>query len=233
MIAKQNIVQSLNSAVEGFIYVLKTQRNMRLHFLIATFIIILGIYFKMPKVELMVLIGSLMLLLTLEMINTSIELTVDLIKDAYHPIARIIKDVTAGAVLLAALNAAVVIYVFFAKEFAFHVEDGITKITHSPWHLTFIALLIVIFTVIVGKVVSRKGTPFRGGMPSGHAAVAFSLWTVIIFSTQNGLIALLSFVMASLIARHRLKDNVHTLWEVIAGALLGILITALVFQFFI
>ena len=52
--AKQNLVQSMNSAVEGFIYVLKTQRNMRVHFLIAMFVLILGIYFNLTKNELLI-----------------------------------------------------------------------------------------------------------------------------------------------------------------------------------
>lgn len=228
--AKQNIVKSLNSAAEGFIYVIKTQRNMRLHFLLATFIVILGIYFNISKTELIMLIGSLTFVLVLEMVNTSVELTVDLIKDVYHPIVRIIKDVTAGAVLLAAMNAATVVYIIFSKRFAFHIEDGVNKIIHSPWHLTFITFILVMLAVVFIKVFFHKGTPFRGGMPSGHAAFSFSLWTIIIFSTKNGLIAFLSFVMAFLIARQRLQDDIHTIWEVIAGALLGVLITALVFQ---
>lgn len=228
--ARQNMIQSLNSATEGFIHVIKTQRNMRFHFLLATFIIVLGIYFNIPKTELIVLMGSLIFVLALEMVNTSVELTVDLIKNVYHPTVRIIKDVTAGAVLLAAINAATVVYMIFSKRFAFHIEDGVNKITHSSWHLTFIAFILVILVVVFVKVLFHKGTPFRGGIPSGHAAFAFSLWTIIIFSTKNGLIAFLSFVMAFLIARQRLNDNIHTVWEVIAGALLGIFITALVFQ---
>jgi len=230
---KQNVVQSLNSAVEGLIYVLKTQRNMRLHFLLATFVLVLGIYFNIPRPELLILLASLVLVLLLEMVNTAIELIVDIVKEAYHPIARIIKDVTAGAVLLAGLNALVVGYVVFSKHFSFYVEDIAWNITHSSWHLTFIALLLVVSCVLIGKALFHKGTPFRGGMPSGHAAFAFSLWTIIIFSTQNGLIALICFVMAFLIARHRLTDNIHSVWEVIAGALLGIFVTALVFQLLI
>jgi len=228
--AQHKLVESLNRAVEGFIYVLKTQRSMRIHFLFATLVLTLGLYLNLPKAELLLLLGAIALVLVLEMFNTAIELTVDLIKNAYHPLARIIKDVTAGAVFLAALNAAVVGYVVFSRRLGIHVADGITRIAHSPWYVTFIALLAVLFIVLIGKVFFHKGTPFRGGMPSGHAAFAFSIWTIIVFSTGNALVMFLSFVLAFLIARHRMKDNIHTLWEVLAGALLGILATALVFQ---
>jgi len=227
---KHTLVESLNSAVEGFIYVLKTQRNMRLHFLIATLVLVLGIYFDLTKLELLILMGAITIVLVMEMVNTAVELTVDLIKNLYHPLARIIKDVSAGAVFLSAVNAVAAGYVIFARHFAMYTEEGIHKITQSPWHLTFITLILVFFAVLTGKVFLHKGTPFRGGMPSGHSAFAFSIWTIIVFSTRNSLIVILAFVMAFLIARHRIKVGVHNAWEVVAGSVLGILVTTLVFQ---
>ena len=227
---KQTLVQSLNSAVEGCIYVIKRERNMRIHFLFAILILVTGIYFDLPKEELLLLVGSLMLVLVLEMINTAVEVAIDLIEESYHPVARTVKNITAGAVFLSALNALAVFYVVFSQRFGLHMEDVIRKVTRSPWHLTFIALLLVLFLVVAGKIFLHKGTPFKGGMPSGHAAFAFSVWTIIAFSTENGLIVGLSFIMAFLIARHRVKDKVHTIWEIFAGSLLGVLITSLVFQ---
>ena len=227
---QQKLFESLNSAVEGFIYVVRTQRNMRLHFLIAILVLVAGIYFNLPKTDLLLVLGVIMLVLVLEMVNTAIELITDLIKNTYHPLARIIKDTTAGAVFLAALNAVVVGYVVFSRCFSSYTEGGVSKIIHSPWHITFIAFLVVMLLAIAGKVIFQRGTPFRGGMPSGHAAFAFSIWTIIVFSTRSSLIIMLSFIMAFLIARHRLKDDIHTLWEVLAGSLLGILATACVFQ---
>ena len=230
---KQNITKSLNSAVEGFIYVLRTQRNMRVHFLVATLVLIFGIYLNLPKDELLLLLGAISLVLVVEMINTAVELTINLVESAYHPLARIIKDVTAGAVFLSAINAIVAGYVIFSRRFTLYTTAGIAKIMRSPWHFTFIVLVVLLFIVMCGKVFFQKGTPFRGGMPSGHSAFAFSMWAVIAFSTGKPLIILLSFVMAFLIARHRLTDGVHSLWEIIAGAALGILVTTLAFQLLI
>lgn len=227
---RQTLIESLNSAAEGFVYVLRTQRNMRLHFLFATLVLVLGIYLELPKMELLLLLGAITLVLVLEMVNTAMELTIDLVKSAYHPLARIIKDIAAGAVFLSAMNALIVGYVIFSRRFVLHIEDGIQRIARSPWQLTLMALIVVMFLVLAGKILLRKGTPFRGGMPSGHAAFAFSVWTIIVFSTRNGLVMLLSFVLAFLIARYRMKDKIHTFWEVLTGSVLGILITALVFQ---
>ena len=226
----KHFVESLNAAVEGFIYVLKTQRNMRIHFLFAVFILILGLYINLSKPDLLFIFLAACLVLICEMINTCVELTIDLIKNAFHPLARIIKDISAGAVFISALNALVIGYIVFSNNLSIRFDDGIIKIKQSSWHVTFIALIAVLFFVVGGKVLSKKGTPFRGGMPSGHAAFAFSLWTIVSFLTKQGLVSVLTFLMAVLIARHRVIAKIHTVREVVVGSVLGILTTALVFQ---
>ena len=226
----RKFVESFNAAVEGFIYVLKTERNMRIHFLAAFFFILLGIYLSFSVREILILTTAITLVLVAEMINTAIEHIVDMIKTEFHPIARLIKDVGAGAVLLTAINAAIVGYALFARKIPFNIDAEMARIRKSPWHITFLAVLLVFGLSIMGKIIFHRGTPLRGGMPSGHAAVAFSIWTVIAFLTNNSIVVALSFVMAFLIARHRVKDAVHTFWEVLAGSILGVLVTTLVFQ---
>jgi diacylglycerol kinase (ATP) len=227
---QQNIIQSFNCAIEGFIYVMRSQRNMRIHFLAAVAILLLSIYFGFSGTEVLLLCGAIALVLVAEMINTSIELTVDLISDRHHPLARIAKDVAAGAVFITSINAIVVGYLLFSKNLTFSLESGFLRIKQSPWHITFIALIIVLAIVVMVKALSHRGTPLRGGMPSGHSAMAFSMWTIISLVTKDGLIMVLTFFMALLIGRSRLKQEIHSLWEVVAGALVGTLVTILVFQ---
>jgi diacylglycerol kinase (ATP) len=229
---ENKFIESFNAAVEGFIYVLKTERNMRIHFLAAFFFIVLGIYLNFTYLELTALCVIIVMVLASEMINTAIELIVDMIKSEFHPIARIIKDVSAGAVLLASINAVVVGYILFARKFPFNITETMESIRRSPWHMTFIALILVFGVTIIGKMLSRKGTPLRGGMPSGHAAIAFAIWTIIVFLADNSIVVALSFLMAFLIARHRVKDSIHTIWEVVVGSIMGILLTTLIFQVF-
>ena len=229
---ERKFVESFNAAVEGFIYVLKTERNMRVHFLTALFFILLGVYLNFTYLEIIALALTITIVLAAEMLNTAIELTIDMVKAEIDPVARIIKDIGAGAVLITAINAAIVGYVLFSKKIPFNAEEAMRNIKQSPWHVTFIALILVFGVSIIGKLVFGKGTPLRGGMPSGHAAIAFSIWTIIAFLTNNSIVIALSFLMAFLIARHRIKDAVHTFWEVLAGAILGILLTTLIFQLF-
>ncbi|MBU0605117.1 MAG: diacylglycerol kinase, partial [Candidatus Omnitrophica bacterium] len=154
----QGFVGSFNAAVEGFIYVLKTERNMRAHFLIALFFLLLGIYLNFSAIEIMILAITITLVLMVEMINTAIELTIDMIKTDVHPAARIIKDVSAGAVLLTSINATIVGYILFAKKIPFNVGEYMLNIRSSPWHLTFMALILVFGSSILGKIIFHKGT---------------------------------------------------------------------------
>jgi len=166
------------------------------------------------------------------MVNTTIEHTVDLISDQIHPLARIIKDVSAGTVLLTAFAAVICGYLLFARHISYSIVGGLSRLKETPLHITIIALLVTLALVMLGKVVFKRGRPLRGGMPSGHAAVSFAIWTMIAFLTSNPLIIVLSFLLALQITRSRLSQGIHTIWEVIAGALLGTTITAIIIQLF-
>lgn len=228
---RQGIIQSFNSAIEGFIYVVKTQRNMRLHFLIAILALLLGIYLNLEKMEVLFLLVSICFVLLSEMINTAMEMNTNLISDGFNPVVRIIKDITAGCVLLASINALVVGYLLFlSRPWGVHIESGITRIQSSAWHITFIILIVVLFLVILAKVLFHRGRPLRGGMPSGHAAFAFSIWAIISFITASHMAIVLTFILALLVARSRLSGKIHNIWEVAVGSLIGVLVPTLIFQ---
>jgi len=231
MIKRQNIIQSFNSAIEGFIYAIKTQRNMRLHFLLAILSLLLAIYLNLEKMEILILLLAICFVFLSEMFNTAIEMSANLISNTFNPVVQAIKDVAAGCVLVASINAVIVGYfLFLSRPWGMYIEAGVDKIKSSPWHITLIAFILVLFLTIAGKVLFHHGTPLRGGMPSGHAAIAFSIWTIISFLTENHLAVVLVFILAFLVARSRLSDGIHSFWEIVAGSTLGILTTTIVFQ---
>ena len=230
---KRTIGDSFNAAIEGIIYTIKTQKNMRLHFLAAILIILISIFLQLEKIELLVVCTAVTLVLVCEMFNTAIEKIIDLITPDFHPLARIIKDVAAGCVLISAIFAVIVGYLVFSKYvISFELEQTLLRVQYSPWHATFASLLLVIFLVLMGKSLSKKGTPLRGGMPSGHSAISFSIWTIIVLVTRNPLVTLLVFVVALLVAQSRVRQEIHSGWEVIVGGLLGVMSTLLCFQIF-
>ena len=97
-----------------------------------------------------------------------------------------------------------------------------------------IAIAVVILLVIAIKARFGTGTPLRGGLPSGHAAVAFGGWAAVTFITQSYenqvLVSTLVFMMALLVAQTRVEARVHTTLEVLYGGVLGAMVTAAIFQ---
>ncbi|HOO12944.1 MAG TPA: diacylglycerol kinase, partial [Bacillota bacterium] len=110
---ERKLLDSFNDAIAGVIHALKTQRNMKIHFAMAAAAMILGLLTGLGRVELLLLFFTIALVLVTEMINTSIEAAVDLMMEAYHPLAKVAKNVAAGAVLISAVNAVVVAYILF------------------------------------------------------------------------------------------------------------------------
>jgi len=225
-----DLFKSVNAALEGVVHTIQTERNMRLHFLAGFLVLIAGIYLNLGAVEFMLLCFAVTFVLVAEMFNTAVEHAIDLISEEYHPLAKVIKDIAAGAVFVSAVNAAIVGYILIFKRIGWGADKGLLKIKQSPWHITLIALLAVIGLVLLIKVVRGEKNLLRGGMPSGHAAFAFAVWMAISLVTGNVLVSILVFFLALLIAKSRMGNGVHTLWEVAAGSLIGALVSLLVFQ---
>lgn len=226
----QKLIDSFNYAFEGIIYTLKTQRNMRIHFIIAIIVLLLSLMYNLSETEVLILFFTISLVIVTEMINTAIESTIDLVTNEYHYLAKIAKNVAAGAVLIATVNSIVVAYIIFFDKISNISGFLFYKVKNTPIHITFISLIIVTFTVITLKAYFKNGTPLRGGMPSGHSAVAFSILVAIAFLSHNTLIVSLSFIMAILVAQSRIEAGFHSFFEVLIGSLLGGLITLLIFQ---
>jgi diacylglycerol kinase (ATP) len=232
----QSLLESFNFAFEGIIHVLRTQRNLRLHFGIAIVVIVAAVAFDVQRMELIVLLISITFVLIAEMLNSAIEAAVDVASTTFDPLAKLAKDVAAGAVLIAAINAVAVGYLVFSGDVATRSSRFLDRLSTAPADLTVVALVLVVILVIVAKAISGRGTPLRGGLPSGHAAVAFAGWMVATLvlddSGHRFLISTLTFIMALLVAQTRVEAGVHTPLEVSAGALLGSLVTLALFQLF-
>lgn len=100
---------SFKYAWAGFRYAFITQRNFRIHTIIGTLAISLGVFLNIKPVELAVICLTIALVLALELLNTAIESVVDLtVKQTYHELAKIAKDCAAGAVLVAAITSVLI-----------------------------------------------------------------------------------------------------------------------------
>ena len=104
----QNILESFRFAFSGLWYALCTQRNTRIHLTIAAIVVALGIWLRLSLTQWAVLTLTIGFVLVSEMLNTVAETLVNLISPGFHPLAKVVKDVTAGAVLLAAIISVIV-----------------------------------------------------------------------------------------------------------------------------
>ena len=227
---RQSIVKAFNAAIEGIIYTFKKERNMKIHYFVAVIVLMSSLFFDFSKVEMILLLFTISLVVISEMFNTAIENTVDMITDEFHPLAKIAKDVAAGGVLIATLNAVVVGYILYYDKLDSIGQSVFYSIRKSDIHITLICIVLVLIAVVVVKALTATGTPLRGGMPSGHAALAFALATCVTFMTDRVIAATLAYLMAVLVAQSRIEGKIHTFWETVAGALLGILVALLVIQ---
>jgi len=231
-----SVLESFNYAIEGIIHVLRTQRNMRVHFVAAIAVLIAALAFDVSRLELIALLIAIAFVLIAEMINTAVEAAVDVASTSFDPMAKLAKDIGAGAVLIAAINAIAVGYLVFSGQVADESSRLLDKLADAPADLTLVALVLTMALVIAMKALSGRGSPLRGGWPSGHAAIAFAGWmavTLVLDDTSHRfLVSSLVLIMALLVAQTRIEAGVHTTLEVASGGALGALVTLAIFQGF-
>jgi diacylglycerol kinase (ATP) len=227
----KNAVDSFRFALDGILHGFRAQRHMRFHFFIAVLALLAGVIYGLTRAELLVLLFSIALVLIAELFNTAVEAVVDLVTQAYHPLAKHAKDVAAGAVLIAALNAIVVgLILFFDVD---RVEQIILrKREQEPGLIQMIVITMVLLLVllVIWKVLGGKGTFLHGGVVSGHAAIGFCICTIILLLSDSPFVAFLAILMALIIAQSRVEAGIHTLQEVFIGALLGIVLPVVLFR---
>jgi diacylglycerol kinase (ATP) len=227
------LIDSFNYAFEGIIHVLRTQRNLRIHFVIAIAVIAAAAAFGVDRIELICLLLAIAFVLVAEMVNSAIEGAIDVSTTSFDPNAKLAKDIAAGAVLISTITALAVGYLIFAHAAAHRTARFLDRVRDAPAEITLVALVLVLLVVIATKAWTGSGTPLRGGLPSGHAAIAFAGWmaaTYVITDRHRFLISSLTFIMALLVAQTRVESGVHSALEVLYGGALGALVTLAVFQ---
>jgi diacylglycerol kinase (ATP) len=225
-------LKSANFAIEGILHGTKTQKHLRYHFFSAALVLIGSYIVGVSRIEFLLISLAVILVLSTEMLNSAIESVVDLLSPEFSEKARVAKDIAAGAVLIAAFGAAVIGYIILFPPIEAFFREGFRIAKHSKSEVSLISLLLVLISVIIAKSRFGKGHPLSGGFPSGHAALAFSVWMSVTYVTENFLISLLCFALAVAIAQSRVAVKVHSPWEVIAGALMGSVLTFLLFTIF-
>jgi diacylglycerol kinase (ATP) len=223
---------SANHAIEGILHAAKTQRHLRYHFYAAAFVLTLSYALGLTRNEFLLIALAVIAVLMAEMMNSAIEAMVDLLEPEHHERARIAKDIAAGGVFITAFGALVIGYIVLFSHIQRVFHKGLEIAKHAPWEISVIAVILVLISVILLKAYFGKGHPLSGGLPSGHAALAFSVCVSVIYITHDFMASILSFMLALMIAVSRVTSGIHRWIEVVLGAAIGAGITFVLFKVF-
>lgn len=229
----KKLVDSFNNAISGILYAVRTQLNIKIHLVVAFIVMSASLFYDITKMELIILSLTIILVVFAELVNTAIEVAIDATTNYYHPLAKIAKNISAGAVLITALNSVFIGYLIFWDKINNFNFGVIRKIKQSDPYISFVILVMVVIVTVIIKAIYGEGTPLRGGMPSGHSTISFSIATIISFITNEPIIIGLSFLMAFIVAQSRVDTGVHSLKEVIVGAILGTVLTIIILKIFL
>lgn len=113
---KEQFNKSLGHALDGIEYAINHERNIKIEIFISILVSILGFLFKINIIEWCIIIITFSLVLGLELVNTAIERTVDLVTKDYYELAKNAKDVAAGAVLIVSMFSVVIGIIIFLPK---------------------------------------------------------------------------------------------------------------------
>jgi len=230
-IRPKTAAESFRYAVDGILDVFRTQKHMRFHFVTVVLVLLVALLYDLDKRDMLVLLFTISLVLMAEMFNTAIEAVVDMVMQSYHPLAKFAKDAAAGAVLIATVTAILIGFLLFVGETSLGEFGDIRPEEPGSLVKAILSAVLLLILVTIVKVLGTRGKLLKGGMVSGHTAAGFFLAATILFVSKNALAAILAVMMALLIAQSRIEAKIHSIQEVITGALLAMLMTAVVYWF--
>ncbi|MDU2354296.1 MAG: diacylglycerol kinase [Anaerococcus sp.] len=231
----QKFLKGFDYAYEGLVWAINHEKNMKFHMFALAILLVASLFFNLSRVEMITLVFAVCFVLAFELINTSVEQAVNLAsKGKYSSFAKASKDLAAAATFIAALNALFVAYLIFFDKFIDFYNSVIVRIVRRPSHLAIITLSLVIVVTIFLKGVFYEGhgTAFKGGFVSGHTSIAFGIATISMFLTTDPLIRLMLIGLALIVAESRYEANIHSMAEIIRGAILGTSMAMAIFGIF-
>jgi diacylglycerol kinase (ATP) len=206
---------------------------MRFHVFAAAVVLVVSAVVGASRMEVAVLVLVMMVVFVTEMLNTALEFAVDLVTQEYRPLAKLSKDVSAGAVLVSSAGAVVVGALILLDDLVSLLSGSLGAVQRAPLSLTLGALGTVALISLLGKAAFASRHPF-GAPPSVHAAVAsagcVAVSSVAAQGRHGGVVFVLSLLMALLVCQSRVESGAQNLYGVAIGAAIGALVTVALFQ---
>ena len=220
------------NALNGIIHAFKTERNLRIDYIMGALVLFISLFFDFSKLELITLIITIGFVLFAEMINSVVEYIVNLITQEYNLNAKAAKDIAAGGVLMASVIAVIVAYLLFVDKIHVASTTLLTTMLSSKAHLLVTILFVVVLLIVILKGVfsDKKENNYVKAFPSARVAVSFALATYLFVMTKNLIVGGVAFVLSVMVSSIKRENDKTTLMQVVLSALLGILIVLAIYQ---
>ncbi len=138
----RNLAKSFSYAFSGILYCIKNERNMRIHLCMTVLVSFFAYFFRVTQTEYIILVLCFAMVIMSEMVNTAIETLTNLESPSYNNLARIAKDVAAGAVCVVAIATVIVGgFIFFKAD---KLYDTLQVIITNPIYIALFIVLIIL-----------------------------------------------------------------------------------------
>ena len=230
-VKNKNFFSSAKHAVDGIICAFKTERNLRIDYVMGLFVLLFSLFFDFTKTEFACLCLTIGFVIFSEMVNSTVEYVVDLVTDKYDERAKAAKDIAAGGVFISAVVAVVVAYFLFADKIYNATNNILTTVLDSKLYLFFtIVFAVVILAIILKGFFSKEDEKYNKNFPSVRVTLAFAITTYAFIVTKSILVCITSFILSLIISQMRVENEKIRVPYIIFSALLGVLMVLIVYQ---
>lgn len=226
----KNFFTAMGHAIDGVIRAFKTERNLRIDYIIGLFVLIASLFFDFSKTEFACLCLTIGFVIFAEMINSTVEYVVDLITDKYDDRAKAAKDIAAGGVFVSSLVAVVVSYFLFVDKIYMAASTVLTTILSSKLYILFTIMFATVILAVILKGVFSRNKDYIESYPSARVTLAFAMTTYVYLVTKSMFIGGVSFLLSLIIAQIKIENEKTRPIYMVLSAMLGILLVLIIYQ---
>lgn len=220
------------NALNGIIHAFKTEKNLRNDYIIGALVLFVSLFFDFTRTELICLVLTIGFVIFAEMINSTVEYIVNLVKTEYDLNAKAAKDIAAGGVLIASLISVIVAYLLFIDKIRQASTALLTSVLSSKAHMLVTILFVVTILIVIlkGLFSKDKDNNYVKAFPSARVTVSFALSTYLFVITKNLLVGGVALVLSIMVSSIKRENDKTTMMQIIFSALIGILLVISIYQ---
>ncbi|MBQ8043307.1 MAG: diacylglycerol kinase [Clostridia bacterium] len=220
------------NALNGIIHAFKTEKNLRNDYIIGALVLFVSLFFDFTRTELICLVLTIGFVIFAEMINSTVEYIVNLVKTEYDLNAKAAKDIAAGGVLIASIISVIVAYLLFIDKIRQASTALLTTVLSSKVHMLVTILFVVTILVVILKGIfsKDKDNNYVKAFPSARVTVSFSLSTYLFVITKNLIVGGVALALSIMVSSIKRENDKTTMIQIILSALIGILLVVSVYQ---